>query len=132
MKEFDFNNPLEDVEGINGVLMKILMSYIQVIGILGNIPARWPEEVNSTAKINDSVGVASSDALSLDCLFGELAGTMPQYYFQSLIVNLMPPIFMLMGFLFWIMWFIVKKLGLKNPSLWNSITATIIIIGFNQ
>lgn len=114
------------------VLIKILTSYIQVIGILGGIPARWPETIKSTSSLDNQVAVAKSDALSLDCLFGALRGDTPKYYYTAIISNIMPAFFMGLAIIFWFAWFIIKKKKFREEMFINKVGATLIIIGFNQ
>lgn len=122
----------KDIIGDRIVLIKIFLTYIQIIAIFGSIPVRWPGIVENTTTLGDEIVISSSDSLSLDCLFGKLRGDTSIFYFKTIIINLIPFIFMVLAVLFWLIWFWIKDYDYKKYHYLNKVIATIIIIGFNE
>ena len=131
IKNYDFKNGEADVEGINMVLLRILTTYIQTTGILTSAITRWPSLITDIQTVDEYVAVASSDVLSLDCMFGQLRGEVPQTYFITILVNLIPVTIAILGLLFWIVWFLIKKRSFKNDFFGSKYISTLIIIFYN-
>jgi len=113
------------------VLLRILTTYIQTTGILTSAITRWPSLITDIQTVDEYVAVASSDVLSLDCMFGQLRGEVPQTYFITIIVNLIPVTIAILGLLFWIIWFLIKKRSFNNDFFGSKYISTLIIIFYN-
>ena len=105
----DIDNPAQDAGGWQSILLRMLTSYVQVLGMIGRVDVRWPSVLQFASRADEVATLANSDALSLDCLFDQFKGDVDAYYFRAIIFNLIPLVMALASVLFWVFWWIVKK-----------------------
>jgi len=90
LHKYDVDYPEKDIKGVYTVLMRTLTSFLQATHILSSIHTDWPDLTSKFSAATEVAESATSDFLSIDCLFGELRGDEPKYLFRSVILNLVP------------------------------------------
>lgn len=78
-----------------GVLLKIFLNYVQMMGLATKFHLHWPTELFNTFDSYESVGNSGEQLLSLNCLF-------PRPFFdKTLAMSLLPIVLLAINVLFW-------------------------------
>eukprot|EP00736_Rhodelphis_marinus_P003681 Rmarinus@m.22979 len=86
------------------VVMKIAMSYVQVLRFAGNIDFDWPGAVDNMFSLMTTVSSASQGWLSVDCFLG--GGSRNAFFTKVRLVLLLPPILMIFVLVFYNMFYL--------------------------
>lgn len=116
---------------LNSASIKILMSYLQVISIVGRLNFNWPTYANSTIQVQAVVGNVQDQAVSFDCFLGSTGVNLTDYfshfYVKVLIKSLIVYTAMLGAFAFWGFVRAFRKVPVARYTL-----ASCIVIGFTM
>ena len=50
-------------------IFRILVTFLQILGLFGSVKANWEESLNSMLKLDETLMIAHSDAFGLDCAY---------------------------------------------------------------
>ena len=81
---------------LTGAVQKILLNYIQLIGSIGSVPAKWPFFAEQTMKLTGAISTLGEHLFPVDCLLP--TGMRPLFVKQLIIVCL--PLLCIGGFAF--------------------------------
>jgi len=109
------------------ILIKIMTNYLQLVTLVIGFKLKWPQAVEDAFVAQNSVGGASQQFFSFDCLIGSDISQEETYYRKMIIMAFMPLLLIVFSVLSWmgIAWWkkSLKQFGAKCA-------ATIIIIFF--
>ena len=119
-------------------LLKMLTNYLQVVTLINSFSIDWPGFLKGIFSSNQAVSASSGDVFALDCLiyiiFGEVSTSLT--FIKTTMALLLPIAFGLLLFLFWGLYFAVKKCKHRdfqfNRNLYmNYVLGSTIIVAFN-
>ena len=121
-------------EANTAILLRIMINYVQIVSLVGEIPVTWPQVLKNFIAVNSRLSSASTQFFSIDCFFIiEKAYTTTRIVFlKALLTGTLPFIYILFAALFWIIYFKLKKRPIfNNKDFSSNLITTIVIICFN-
>ena len=88
-------------ESITSIYFKILMNYVQIVGLTISFDLSWPDFVQKMFQVQGRASGGSEQILSVDCF---LESAMKPFYAKIIILALIPIICFIFSALFWILW----------------------------
>ncbi|OMJ77444.1 hypothetical protein SteCoe_22963 [Stentor coeruleus] len=111
------------------ILIKILLNYIQIIGVVASLNLDWPDFALEYLKIQETAGSLSQQSFSFDCFVADKYNrTNNQVYFDKIILYLLMPVFIIIVCLF--LWSIVALIKLDAKYIKNHFVGSVVIIVF--
>lgn len=123
-----FNISMADKPASNyTILIKILLNYIQIIGIVTSMNLDWPDFALDYLKIQQTAGNLSQQSFSFDCFVSEKYNrTNSQVYFDKIILYLLMPAILSCICLF--LWTIVSLIKIDAKYIKNHFVGSVVII----
>ena len=135
MKEEEHYDKSNVEETNSAVLIRIFLNYSQMFSLLLSIPIDWPKVLNNTLAFSSKIFAIGDQVFSFDCFFSLGKGTLGVriVFVKALLSFLNPVIFILLGLLFWIIYFKIKKIAIAgNRDFANKLITTCVIICFDM
>lgn len=109
------------------ILIKILLNYIQIIGIVASMNLDWPDFALDYLKIQETAGSLSQQSFSFDCFVSEKYNrSNDQVYFDKIILYLIMPTALTGICLF--LWSVVSLIKLDSKYIKNHFVGSVVII----
>lgn len=109
------------------ILIKIMANYVQIVTLVLGFKLKWPQSVLSLFTVQVSMGGASEQFFSVDCLIAANTGPQDVYYRKMVMMALIPVLLVAVSVLFWT---VVSWRKRKWVLMGREGVATIIIIFF--
>lgn len=134
-KEYSEEEGDKNYDVNQAILIRILMNYMQIISLVGDIPITWPNLLKKFLDFNNKFASATEEYFSIDCFFAmnhEKVNIRP-VFLKLLITTLAPFALSLIALIFWVVFYLIKKRKIRgNPNFKNSVITTVVIICFNM
>ena len=115
-----FDEPKTDENHANTriALIRIMMSFYQMIGIFVIIQANWNSSLRTISRSDESVTIGHSDVLSLDCAYSEYGTetTMKRIYMKTILTDTLVLFYGLIAFIVVIIYHKIRKFPLRGPN----------------
>ena len=120
-----------DRDASQGILLRSLMNYLQLITLIGSINVQWPNQFSSLMTSMNVISFTKTDISNIDCFFTKKKSMpMDATYAKLLLANFAPFIFCVLAILFWVCYFIIKRQSLKSRTFGDRIIVSIMIALF--
>ena len=114
-----FDEPKTDENHANTriALIRIMMSFYQIIGIFVIIQANWNASLRTISRTDESATIGHSDVLSLDCAYSEYGPDtdMKRIYMKTILTDTLVLFYWLIAFIAVIIYHKVRKFPLRGP-----------------
>ena len=116
------------------VLVRILINYIQMLGLIASIKINWTDELHKLSRLDESATVAHSDVFGLDCAYSGKELRIKRVFLKTFLTNMVMPCYIVLIGLFWLIYFKLFKRQkiFKNPNFRYAVFVSIIVMYFNH